>query len=149
MAYTVPTAADLKAYYPEFADVADVTVTARITRAATTAADNSWPEAYYGPALIDYAAHTMALDGMAKEDETAKYARAGVTGIRTGQFSANFSDARVAKASGGGLDATRYGQSYKQLLRKAKGGPRVVPAGNRECAGWGPTARQNDLLRLP
>ena len=144
MAYDIPTATDLKALYPAFADVADATVDAHIARASTQAVDTSWVEADYAPAIIDYAAHTMALAGLGVQDETAKYARAGVTGIRTGNFSAQFSDKRVAKASGGGLDATTYGQSYKLALRRNKGGPRVVP-GRAACDdGWCPVGHSVD-----
>lgn len=144
MAYDIPTAADLIALYPAFTDVAEATITAHITRASTQAVDTSWAEVDYAPAIIDYAAHTMALAGLGAQDETAKYARAGVTGIRTGNFSANFSDKRVAKASGGGLDATTYGQSYKLALRRNKGGPRVVPGRAADCDGWCPTGQTVD-----
>jgi len=149
MAYTVPTAADLTALYPAFAAVAEPTINAHIARASTQAVDTSWPEAEYGPAIIDYAAHTMALAGLEPQDETTRYARAGVTGIRSGSFSANFSDKRVAAASGGTLDATTYGQSYKRALRRVKGGPRVVPGAARADYGWCPTGILNDTRRLP
>jgi len=148
MAYTIPTAADLKALYPAFADVADVTVDAHINKAATQAVDTSWPEAEYSPAIIDYAAHTMSLAGLGAQTEVESYARAGVTGIRSGNFSANFSDRKVGRASSGGLDATSYGQSYKRALKRVKGGLRVAVAA--ACPdGWGPTAQQNDGGTLP
>lgn len=148
MAYTIPTAAELKALYPAFAAVPDVTINAHIGRASTQAVDTTWREVDYAIAITDYAAHTMALAGLAAEDATAKYARAGVTGIRSGGFSANFSDRKVAKASGGGLDATSYGQSYKLALRRNKGGGRVIAAAIPPD-GWGPTAQQNDGGILP
>lgn len=137
MAYDIPTAADLTAFYPAFAAVNPVTITQHITRASVDAVDTSWSEASYAGAIIDYAAHTMALVGLGEQDETAKYARAGVTGIRSGNFSANFSDKKVSKSSGGTLDATPYGQSYKRALRREKGGPRVVPARSAEPIGSG------------
>lgn len=137
MAYEIPTAAALVVLYPEFATVAEATINAHIARASTLAVDTSWPEVEYAPAITDYAAHTMALGGLGVQDETAKYARAGVTGIRTGNFSANFSDKLVGKASGGGLNATKYGQSYKLALQRAKGGPRVVPGRALPCDGEG------------
>lgn len=144
MAYEIPTAADLKALYPAFDAVADATVNAHIARASTQAVDTSWAEIDYAPAITDYAAHTMALAGLGVQSETDKYARAGVTGIRTGNFSANFSDKRVSKASGGGLDATTYGQSYKLALRRNKRGPRVVPGRAADCDGWCPTGQTVD-----
>lgn len=149
MAYTIPTAADLIALYPAFADVAEATITAHITRASTQAVDTSWAEVDYAPAITDYAAHTMALAGLGVQDETDRYARKGVTGIRTGNFSAQFSDKRVAKASGGGLDATSYGQEYKKALYRNKRGARVIP-GRAACDdGWGPTGRTVDGTVLP
>jgi hypothetical protein len=78
-----------------------------------------------------------------------RYARAGLTRIRSGSFDAGFSDKRVAAASGGKLDATPYGQSYKALLRKNKGGPRVMPGAAPLEDGWGPTGRLINGARLP
>lgn len=149
MAYTVPTAADLKATYPAFADVADATVDVHIARASTQAVDTSWPEAEYGPAIIDYAAHTMSLAGLGVQTEVEGYARMGLTRIRSGSFDASFSDKRVAKASGNKLDATAYGQSYRAAVRRVKGGPRVVP-GRAACDdGWGFVQRTNDQATAP
>jgi hypothetical protein len=149
LAYTIPTAADLKALYPAFADVADATVDAWIAKASTEAVDTSWQEIDYAPAIIDYAAHRMALLGLGVQSEVEGYARAGLTGIRSGSFSANFSDKKVSKASGGSLDATAYGQSYKLLLRRNKGGPRVVPGAAPIDDGWGPTGRLVNGAHLP
>lgn len=148
MAYTVPSAADLIAFYPVFADVAPGTIAAHISRAATTAVDTTWLEADYSGAIIDHAAHTMALAGLEPQDEVTRYARAGVTGIRSGSFSAQFSDARVSAASGGGFDATAYGKAYKAALRRSKGGARIVSAPLGDD-GWGATAICNDGTRLP
>lgn len=149
MAYTIPTAADLKATYPAFADVNDATVGVHITRASTTAVDTSWPEAEYAPAIIDYAAHTMSLAGIGKQTEVEGYARTGLTRIRSGSFDASFSDKRVAKASGGKLDATTYGQSYKAALKRAKGGPRIMPGGAACDDGWGFVQRTNGQATAP
>lgn len=149
MAYTVPTAADLKATYPAFADVSDATVGVHISRASTTAVDTSWPEAEYAPAIIDYAAHTMSLAGIGVQTEAAGYARSGVNRVRSGSFEVQLDSARVAKASGGSLDATSYGQSYKAALRRAKGGPRIVPGPAPIDDGWGPTGRLVNGARLP
>lgn len=149
MAYTVPTAADLKATYPAFADVPDATVDVHISRASTTAVDTSWPEAEYVPAIIDYAAHTMTLAGIGKQTEVEAYARTGLTRIRSGSFDASFSDSRVSKASGGKLDATSYGQAYKAALKRAKGGPRVVPGRGACDDGWGFVQRLNNQATAP
>jgi len=148
MAYVIPTAADLKARYPAFAAVADATVDIHIADAATNGVDTSWIEADYSAAICALAAHTMALLGIGEATEAESYARQGVTALRTGNFSASFSDKRVAAASGGGYDATPYGQAYKRLLRKSKGGPQVATGGVYPD-GWGPVAQQNDGQLLP
>lgn len=148
MAYDVPTAAALKALFPAFAAVADATVEAHIAQAATTAADDSWPEAEYGPGVMEFAAHRMALLSIGAHGEVAGYVQAGVTGIKTGNFEARFNERTVGRASGGKLDATPYGQAYQARLRRVKGGPRIV-AGREGDGGWSPTARTNDLTYLP
>lgn len=126
MAYTIPTAANLKARYPAFAAVADATVDVYLGDAARERVDTSWIEADYAPAIMAAAAHEMALLGLVTQSETASHIAAGVTSIRSGNFQATFSADAVKRASGGGLDATPYGQAYKRFLRRNKSGPRVV-----------------------
>lgn len=147
MAYTEPTPADLKARYPAFADVADATVQVYLDDTKTSV-DHSWSETYYLLGKVAKAAHDMALLGIGKRSEAEGWAAAGLTAIRTGNFNASFSDAKVAKASGGTLAATPYGLIFKRLLRQAKGGPRVAVARIPAC-GFGPTAQQNDGGVLP
>jgi len=130
MAHTVPTAADLIALYPAFADVATGTINAHIATASTTAVGTEWPEAYYAPAINAKAAHEMALLGLGTRSQAAGYAADGVTRIKSGDFEASFSNDAVAQASAGGLDSTPYGRAYRLLLRKAKAGPRIVARGS-------------------
>jgi hypothetical protein len=125
MAYDLPTVADLIARYPAFAAVAEATINIHLADAATSV-DTSWIEADYAPAITALAAHNMALLGIGAHGETAGYARAGVTRIRSGNFDASFSEGAVAKASGGEFNATPYGRTYRTLLQRSKGGPRVV-----------------------
>lgn len=145
--YQAPTPAHLMAKYPAFHDVAYSTIAAHLAD-AREGVDTSWSEARYAPALMALAAHTMALLGLGETDDVQAYARKGVSSIRDGAFSVSLSDRRVAEASGGGYDATPYGRAYKLLLRREKGGPRViapaVPPG-----GWGPVALQNNGGVLP
>jgi len=147
MAYTEPTPAYLKARYPAFADVADATLQVYLDDTAASV-DGSWPENLYAMAKAAKAAHEMASLGIGTRSEAEGWAAAGLTRIKTGNFEAAFSDAKVARASGGTLDSTPYGLIFKRLLRKAKGGPRVVGARGSGC-GWGPTAQQNDGGVLP
>ena len=127
MAYETPTAAQLIARYPAFAAVGQSTIESHIADAIGSAVDSSWIAADYGPAAMAKAAHEMALLGLGALAETDKYAAAGVTAIRSGNFQASFSADTVKRKSGGGLSATVYGQAYRLLLRKNKAGPRVVP----------------------
>lgn len=125
MAYIIPTAAQLIERYPAFATVATETIDAHIADASTDAVDTSWPETHYAIAIAAKAAHEMALLGIGAHSDVAGYAAAGVSSIKTGDFSASFNDAAVARASGGGLASTPYGRTYRRLLAAAKGGPRV------------------------
>lgn len=143
MAYDIPTAADLIARYPAFADVAVATIDVHIGDASTSAVDTSWTEADYAPAIAAKAAHEMALLGLGEQGEAAGYAAAGLTSVKSGNFQASFSADKVKKASGGTLDATPYGQAYKRLLRKNKGGPRVVAVGG-DVASSSPFVRLNN-----
>lgn len=147
MAYTEPTPDDLKARYPAFADVADATVQVYLDDTVTSV-DGSWREADYIPAKVAKAAHEMALVGIGKRSEAEGWAAAGLNRIQSGNFNASFSDAKVSAASGGTLKATPYGQAYLRILKRNKGGPRVVPA-RLPAGGWGPTAQQNDGGILP
>lgn len=142
MAYTEPTAADLKTRYPAFASVADATVETYLGDAGSYV-DQSWREADYIPAKVAMAAHLMALAGIGTRSEAATYAAAGINRIRSGNFDVSLSDSVVAKASGSGLEATAYGEAYKRLLRKNKGGPRVAIA-PAPADGWGPLAQLNN-----
>lgn len=147
MAYTEPTPADVKARYPAFADVADETVQVHLDDTATSV-DVSWREADYIPAKAALAAHTMALAGIGARSEVEGFAAAGVNRVRSGNFDVSISDSRASRASGGTLDATPYGQAYKRILKRNKGGPRLA-GGPAPACGWGPTAQQNDGVVLP
>lgn len=127
MTYTTPTAAQLIAKYPAFSAVPTGTIEAHIDDAIASAVDTSWLEGDYQPAAMAKAAHEMALVSIGAHGEAAGYAAAGLTSIRSGDFQASFSADKVKAASGGELNATPYGRTYKSLLRKNKGGPRVVP----------------------
>jgi hypothetical protein len=143
MAYEVPTAAALIARYPAFAAVAVETIDIHIADAAASGVDTSWIEGDYAPAIAALAAHNMALLGIGDHGELAGFAQAGVTRIRTGNFDAGFSERKVGAASSGGFDATTYGQRYKVLLRRSKGGPRLV-GGGPVSDDWAALAQQNN-----
>jgi hypothetical protein len=128
MAYVVPDAAALKARYPAFADVADDTVTYWITDAQRSV-DESWTETDYAVALMALAAHNMALAGYGTEVLPVSEIPAGVTRIKSGQFEANFTEQQANARASGSLESTRYGQEYRQLLYRNRGGPMVSNTG--------------------
>lgn len=148
MAHEIPTAADLIARYPAFATVAPATIDIHISDAAANGVDTSWLEDDYAPAIAALAAHNMALLSIGDHGEAATWRAQGLTNVRSGGFSASFSEKAASTAAGGGLDATPYGRSYALLLRKNKGGPRLV-GGGVVPEGWGPLAQQNDGGLLP
>lgn len=145
--YALPTPAHLIARYPKFATVPYGTIAIHIND-ALGGVDTSWAAADYHPALLSLAAHNMSLLGLVDEGELAAWARAGITSIRDGAFSASFSEKKAAAAAEGGLAATPYGQAYRTLLRRNKGGPRLVGGGLGD-QGWGPLAVQNNGGVLP
>lgn len=127
MAYTEPTAADLKARYPAFAAVDSAVVTYWLTDAHRFV-DTSWLESDYAPALIAAAAHHMSrarVTGIAS-DEVGDLAASGLTSFKSGTFQASFAEGAANAAAGGGWASTEYGREYAALLRKNKGGPRVT-----------------------
>ena len=107
MAHTPPTAADLKARYPAFADVLDATVEAWITdaqRIVTT----SWDEADYAPGIMSLAAHSMTLQGIGASG--AAQLPAGVTRFRSASMDVAVSETAANARARGGYSATGYGQ---------------------------------------
>ncbi len=138
MAYEIPAAATLQALYPAFADVADATLDAHIAKAAAEGVDESWLEADYQPAIMALAAHNMALLGIGKQSKAEQYARQGVVSIKSGSFTASFDADKAKAAAEGELSSTPYGQGYEQLLRKNKGGPRVLGSGSTPSASYLP-----------
>lgn len=125
MAYTAPTVADLVTRYPVFAAVPISTVEIYLSDAAA-GADETWQEADYVPAICALAAHNMALVGLAAQTEAEKYSAQGIRSVRSGSFSVDISDSVVARNSAGGLQSTLYGRLYLTLLKRNRGGPRVV-----------------------
>lgn len=143
MAYVIPTAPDLINRYPAFAAVAPATIDLYISEAARDGVDTSWREQTYAPAILALAAHNMALLGIGAHGDVADFKRQGINRIRSGAFDASFSEGAVQRANGGALDATPYGQQYKLMLRREKGGPRIV--GRGPTAGdWGHVYEQNN-----
>jgi hypothetical protein len=132
MPYTAPTPAELLLRYPAFAAVAEDVRQYWLTDAHRTV-DESWIEADYAPALMALAAHNMALAG----NGAAGGIPAGVTKFKSGAVDVAFSDAAAAAQVRGGYGATRYGIEFQALLRRNKGGPRLIGGGHGlACGGY-------------
>ena len=109
MAYTEPTLSEFRTKYPAFGAVADATVQAWLDEG--DAETSQWPDADRAKAVMLYAAHKLADSGAT----TAGVAMAGVTGFRSGSFSAQLSDAAANRT---GFDATTYGRDFLTLRRR-------------------------------
>lgn len=114
MPYVAPTAADLKARFPAFADVADPVVEQALAEAAAQV-DASWIEADRFLATMLYAAHTLILDGQgtSTEAQLAGFKRLRISSLELERESS-------AKGSAfGDISSTSYGQRFLALRRKS------------------------------
>lgn len=134
MAYDPPTPDDLRAYYPAFAAVSDATIALYIDQVNGTDVDESWLEADFAPAIMSAAAHRMVRNGVAiAGGDLAGMAGAGLTDFQSGSMRVRFSDEAVKAQIKGGWSTTQYGQNYAEMLRRNKGGPRVIGGGSVPC----------------
>lgn len=128
MAYTVPTAAELKVRYVAFASVENATVDYWITDAQRFVGTD-WIEGDYGPGLMALAAHNMALEGYGTDAAAIASVPAGVTRMKSGSFEMGFTEAAANARAAGSLESTRYGQKYAALLKSNRGGLFIQPTG--------------------
>lgn len=126
--YTKPLPQHLAAKYPAFADVATATIQFWLTDAQRFV-DSSWTEGDYAAALMAMAAHNMALADLGTDAAAVSGLPAGVTRMKSGSFDVTFADSVAADRTTGALSSTRYGAEYTSLLRRNKGGARVLPTG--------------------
>lgn len=127
MAYTAPTAADLKSRFPAFVNVADATVDIALGDAALMV-DDSWnSQEDFTLGRLLYAAHVLTLDGHGSGAE-AQAASAGTLGFRS-MKSGHLTLERFSSRSGGpaggrinALELTTYGVRFKALLRPNRSG---------------------------
>ncbi|GFO81228.1 MAG: hypothetical protein A49_08550 [Methyloceanibacter sp.] len=140
MAYEAPTAADLKARFPEFTPVADALVDAVLEEAAAAVGD-SWLESDRRPATQYLAAHMLAMEGEPQRSnaisagQTPVNAQAGaLTGMKVGDVSMTYSGrssgaesvgSRMGPAAAEYLK-TPYGQRFYELMRKSFPAVRAV-----------------------
>ena len=134
MPYTVPSALDLKARYPEFAPVDNALIGAVIEEAAAQVSTR-WLERDYVPAIINLAAHLLASEG-----EPSRTRNNGVVVAERGPVkSETVGDVTITYASTDDRESqtasstapnqladTVYGKRYLWLLRKNFAGVMVV-----------------------
>lgn len=127
MAYTDPTATTIKARFPEFAGVADATITALIVEAGSFV-DQSWLEGDFTLAKSLYVAHTLTVEGRAAAANvqgaaTLLNALPAGASIKSGDLQVSKSAAGGSGSSGGGsvdpFAATTYGQRYIDLRSRS------------------------------
>jgi hypothetical protein len=125
MAYTVPTAADLKTRYPAFAAVADATVNAMIVE-ANRSVDETWTEGDYAPAIMALAAHIMATEGLGTDPDSQSNTgqMSNFQMIKSGQLTLQRKQSATGTADW--YASTRYGNRYLELLGRNKPGVAVV-----------------------
>lgn len=127
MAYDAPSPADLIQRYSAFADV-DTDVIQYWLTDAERFVDTTWIEGDYAPALMAYAAHSMAIDGIGADGGSSELP-AGLTSFKSAELAVTFSQAAADDRVTGSLSSTRYGAEYVRLRRRNKAGPRVGLAG--------------------
>lgn len=126
--YAKPAAAHLVMRYPAFAAVPASTIQYWLTD-AERAVDQSWTEGDYAAALMALAAHNMTLAGLGADAAALANIPAGLNRMKSGSLELGFTDAAANARAGGELTSTRYGQEYRALLLRNRGGPRVTGTG--------------------
>lgn len=126
MAYSQPTASDLKRRFPSFASVADATVEYWLADARLIVTD-AWFDNDRAPAEMTLAAHNMAMNGIGVAGgAVGDLAAMGVTSFKSASMSVGFDSATIGRSSAGGYRATKYGQQFLPYLARNVGGPRLV-----------------------
>lgn len=128
MAYTLPTAAELKARLPVFASVDDALITLAIAEASRFV-DTSWLEVDYAPAIMYLTAHNLVMEGVLNPEGQAP------SGVSSGQVtSERLGDAAVTYGNvaegltGSEADYARtpYGVRFARMRRGNHAGAYVV-----------------------
>lgn len=112
---TAPTVTDFRTRYPAFAAVADATVQIWLDEGFAEVA--AWSDADQPRGALAYAAHRLAEQGIGGATPQ------GVTGFKSGTFSAQVSDAAANRT---GFNATIYGREFLALARRSFAGPRLA-----------------------
>lgn len=123
MAYTAPTAADLKARFPEFAAVSDTLINLILEEASARVGD-TWLERDRKPATLYLAAHLLKSQG--EPDRTnnvnGEMLPSGPVQVRQVgdvrvEFGSSGGGANVVYSGSADFERTAYGREYLRLLR--------------------------------
>ena len=134
MPYTIPTIADFRARFPEFATTADPAITAAILNASDFV-DQSWSENDYQPAILYLAAHLVVLQrdaaqaasdtgGVNVGDDTVYVSSVSMEGRsisysqRSGSAASTRKSTTVITGATEFLRQTFYGRMYEKLMRR-------------------------------
>ena len=134
MPYTVPSALDLKARYPEFAPVDNALIGSVINEAAAQVSTR-WLERDYVPAIINLAAHLLASEGEPSRTRNNGVVVADLGPIKSVQVGAitttyasrdESESQTTSSVAPNQLADTVYGKRYLMLLRANFAGVMVV-----------------------
>ena len=118
MAYTAPTASDLKTRFPKFAAVDDTVINSALTEAARQV-DQTWLEADYALAMMLLACHIMVMDGHGADTQAQLSSLSGFSRIKSGDLEVSRGDGAGGSSSGGDTtQATTYGQRFAEIRRR-------------------------------
>lgn len=120
MAYTAPTAAEMKARFTTFAAVDDAVVGEALTEAASRVGTD-WPEPDWRLGQMLYAGHVLTLDGNGASTEVQL---AGFKRIKVGSL--ELERAASSAASTSIISTTSFGQRYLELAARYNAGPVLV-----------------------
>ena len=116
MSYTSPTASDFTARYTKFEPVSYPAIQVWLTEGE--AETIRFSDDTRARAVMAYAAHKLAEQGFGGGGVPA-----GVTGFKSGTFSATVSDEVVKRT---GFHSTAYGREFLALARRNFAGPRLA-----------------------
>lgn len=131
MAYAPITPEDFKAAKPQFTNVPDETVQVYLDLAGLWV-DESWPDRLYQPAVIAITCHLATLDGLGTDAQSKlfKSGRSDFQSIKSGEVTlTRFQKSAADMTYLDWLGQTQCGAFFVQLLRMAKGGPRIAMGG--------------------
>lgn len=121
MAYTTPTAADIKERFPEFSSVSNNLIDLIIAEAVGVV-NTSWVEADYRPAIMYWVAHTLVSQGHGVAGGGASVVLTGPMKSRqVGDVKVEFAGVGGSGGAGNGssslYDTTAYGRRFLDYLR--------------------------------